>query len=171
MKKIHGIGTWLCIMAIVLAIIGFVLYLTSVSAGNNLAIASGSESFYDMARPEDSVMQVAVTPCSIIAIICLVAGLILSLIKVEGAAAKVCGVCAGILRIAAPALLMIAGLYFLYGSFTGIGWTFFSNAELAIYPEATAVGTQVIAGIVLMVLAAIVAAIAAYAEIQKKNAD
>ena len=169
--KKQGIGTWICLAALVFALIGVILYGSAVRAGAKLQIASGSEFFYDMARPEDSAMPPVVVPCAVIAILFLAAALILGQFQMEGAAGKVRDLCVGILRIAAPALLVIALFYFLYGSFTGIGWTFFSNAELAIYPEAVAVGKQVIAGLVFFALAMIGAAVAAYFEIPKKIAE
>ncbi len=170
-QKKTGIGTWITLIAVVLAVIALILYAVALGAGNKLTIASGSDPFYDMARPEDAAMRSVVLPCGIAAILLLVIAVAAAMISPKGTAGKACDIIAGLLRIAAPALLLITALYFLYGSFTGIGWTFFSNAELAIYPEATAVGTNVIAGIVLLVIAAIVAAVAAYTEIQKKNAD
>ena len=169
--KKQGIGTWICLLALVFALIGLILYGTAVRAGDQLQIASGSEFFYDMARPEDSAMPPVVVPCAVIAILFLAAALVLGQFRLEGTAGKVRDICVGLLRIAAPALLVIALFYFLYGSFTGIGWTFFSNAELAIYPEATAVGKQVVTGLVFFALAMIGAAMAAYFEIPKKTAE
>ena len=169
--KKQGAGAWICLAALVFALIALILYGTAVSAGDKLQIASGSELFYDMTRPEDSAMGPVVVPCAVLAILFLAAGLILGQIRMEGTAGKVRDVCSGILRIAAPALLAIALFYFLYGSFTGIGWTFFSNAELAINPQATAVGTQVVTCLVFFALAMIGAAVAAYFEIPKKAAQ
>lgn len=168
--KKQGIGTWICLAALVFALIGLILYGTAVRAGDKLQIASGSEYFYDMTRPEDTAMPPVVLPCSILAIVFLAAALILGQFRMDGNAGKVRDVAVGILRIAAPALLVIALFYFLYGSFTGIGWTFFSNAELAINPEAIAVGKQVVAGLIFFALAMIGAAVAAYFEIPKKTA-
>jgi len=166
MKK-QGIGTWICVAALVFAIVAFVLYGMAVSAGTGLTIASGSDLFYDMTRPEDTAMAPAVVSCSIIAIICLVGAIVLSQLQFDGVVGKVVNVVVTVLRIAAPALLVIALLYFAYGSFTGLGWTFFSNEELEIYPAAKAVGTQVITGAVFYALAFITATVAAFFRIPK----
>ena len=170
MKK-QGIGTWITLAALILTIVGFVLYGAAVKAGDKLAIASGSEFFYDMTRPEDVAMGPAVVTGSILAIVFLAAGLVLSQLTLDGIAGKVVKTVAGILRIAAPAMLVIAVFYFLYGSFSGLGWTFFSNEELTIYPEATAVGTQVITAVVIYIVAMIASAVAAYFDIPKKDAE
>lgn len=167
--KKQGVGTWLCLAALVLALIGFILYGAAVGKGTQLIIASGSDPFYDMARPEDAEMVAKVVPFGIFSIVFLAAAIVLSQFKLDGVVGKVCQAVIGLIRIAAPAFILITMLYFVYGSFTGLGWTFFSNAELAIYPEAVAVGRQVIVGVVFFALAFIVATVSAYFEIPKKE--
>ena len=168
-KKL-GLGTWISCAVVLLALVGMIIYAVALSSGTGLVIASGSDLFYDMARESDAAMPAAVTTCGIIAIVALVVAIVLGQIKAEGAVGSVIDVVASILRMAAPALLIITFLFFIYGSLTGIGWTYFSNEELEIYAEAKAVGASVITGLVFFFIAAIAAIVAAFQPLAKKDA-
>ncbi|MBR1812588.1 MAG: hypothetical protein IJ773_02070 [Lachnospiraceae bacterium] len=163
MKK-KGIGNWLCLVACALAVAGLVLYTMAVNAGTGLQVASGSDLFYDMARPEDAEMAAKVLPFGIAAIALFAASFIFS----QFTSGKFGELLAGLCRIAAPAVVLITILYFAYGSFTGMGWTFFSNKELEIYPQATAVGQQVITAVVVYVLSMLVGIISAFCKLPKQ---
>ncbi len=167
--KKQGIGTWISLGTILLSIIALIIYGAAIGAGDGLTIASGSEVFYDANRTADAAMMSTVVVCGVLALIFLAAAIVLGELRFEGIAGKVCAIASNALRIVAPALIIVAVLNFLYGSFTGLGWTFFSNAELTIYAEAIAVGKQVIAGLVFFVLAAVAAVVAAFFAIVKKQ--
>lgn len=167
----QGLGSWITLAALLFALIAFILYNVAIGGGMDLIVASGSEPFYQAIRPEDSAMLSTVVPCGVFALISLALAVVLGQFRLNGTVGKVCEIVVGALRIAAPVLLMAALLYFAYGSFTGLGWTFFSNAELEIYAEATAVGTQVITGIVFFAISAVAGIVAAFFAITKKNAD
>ena len=167
--KKQGIGTWISLGAILLSIIALIIYGAATGAGNGLEIASGSENFYDFNRGPDLQMKSLVVVCAVLALVFLAVAIVLGELKLEGIAGKVCGVASNALRIVAPALIIVALLNFLYGSFTGLGWTFFSNEELAIFAEATKVGQQVIAGLVIFVIAAIATIVAAFFVMVKKD--
>lgn len=169
--KKQGVGTWVSLVAILISVIGLIIYGAALAAGTNLTIASGSEVFYEATRPADSVMITNVAVCGSLALVFLVAALVLGQFKFEGTLGTVCDCLVGAFRIVAPALLIVAFLNFVYGSFTGLGWTFFSNEELAIYAEAIAVGKEVITGLVFLVIAALVAIVAPFFAITKKKAD
>ncbi|HIR39134.1 MAG TPA: hypothetical protein IAB90_02015 [Candidatus Coproplasma stercoripullorum] len=168
--KKQGAGTWISLGALVLALIALIIYGAALSAGTDLTIASGSEMFYDMARTSDIAMTQLVPVCGSLALVFLALAIVLGELNLSGTVGKVCGWIGGALRIVAPALIIVAVLNFLYGSFTGLGWTFFSNEELVIYPEATAVGQQVITGLVFFVIAAVAAIVAAFFGMRKKEA-
>lgn len=169
--KRQGFGTWFSILAIIVSVVGLIIYGAAVSAGTGLTIASGSEPFYDFSRPEDTAMTGAVVTCGILALVFLLLAVVIGQLKFGSIIGTALDLVVGALRIVAPMLLMIAALYFLYGSFSGLGWTFFSNAELAIAPEAVAVGKQVITGLVIFVVSSVAAIVASFFSIRKKNVD
>ena len=167
--KKQGLGTWISLGARVIAIIALIIYGAALGAGTGLTIASGSEVFYDTTRDADIAMMSSVVSCSIVALILIAVAIVLGQLKLAGIADKICGWVAGALRIIAPSLLIVAAINFLYGSFTGLGWTFFSNEELVIFPEAIAVGNQVITGLVFFVIAAVAAVVASFFNMTKKE--
>lgn len=168
--KKQGIGTWITLATIVLSIIGLILYGVALNSGMGLTIANGSQPFYDAGRDEDSVMIATVTALGIIALVAFIASIALKEVSFYGTAAKVTSIVSDALRIIAPALLFIVMLTFVYGSFTGLGWTFFSNEELEIFPKAISTGKTVITGAVFFLLAAISGTVASFFEITKKQA-
>lgn len=167
--KKQGIGTWISLGAILLSIIALIIYGAAIGTGDGLTIASGSENFYDFNRAPDSQMKSLVVVCAVLSLVFLVVAIVLGELKLQGITGKVCEVAGNALRIVAPALLIVAFLNFLYGSFTGLGWTFFSNEELVIFADAISVGQQVIAGLVIFVIAAIAAIVAAFFGMVKKE--
>ena len=167
--KKQGIGAWISLAAIVLSIIGFILYNVALSSGMGLEIASGSQLFYEAGRAEDAAMMTMVVTCGVIALVLFVASIVLDQFRGESVVGKVCSIAADACRIVAPALLIVTTLYFVYGSFTGLGWTFFSNEELVIFETAIATGKTVITGIVFFLLAAIAGIVGAYFEVSKKD--
>ena len=126
--------------------------------------------FVDAGRDEDSVMIATVTALGIIALVAFIVSIALKEVSFNGTAAKVTNIVSDVLRIIAPALLFIVMLTFVYGSFTGLGWTFFSNEELEIYPKAISTGKTVITGAVFFLLAAISGTVASFFEITRKQA-
>ncbi len=169
--KKQGVGAWITLGVILTSLVGLIIYGVAIKGGMDLTIASGSQPFYQADRPEDSTMMTMVVTCGVIALVFSVAALVLGQFKFDGIVGKIVGGIVGAMRIVASALLIATFLYFLYGSFTGLGWTFFSNEELEIAPEATAVGKQVITGIVFIVISAIAAIVASFFTITKKTAD
>lgn len=167
--KKQGAGTWISIVTVIVAVIALIIYGAALGAGMDLEIASGSQPFYQANRIEDSQMMTLVVTCGVLALAFLVVAVVVGQFKSEGIVGKVCGIVSGALRIVAPALLIIALLNFVYGSFTGLGWTFFSNEELTIYPEAIAVGKQVITGLVFFAVAAVASIVAAFFGVVKKE--
>ncbi len=165
-EKIGSNTTWLSILTLLLAAAALVLAALAINAGNKLEVASGSEYFYDLGRAEETAMLpmlIGFGAGSVVAIL-------LSMIA-DRSASKFLSIIAGILKIAIPAALMAALLYFTFGSLTGLGWTFFSNAELEIYAAATAVGQQVIISLALFFVAVIVSLITAFIPTSKKIKD
>ncbi len=167
--KKQGIGAWISLAAVILSIVGFILYGMAIASGMGLEIASGSQLFYEAGRAEDEAMMTMVVTCGVIALVLFVVSIVLDQFRGESVVGKVCSIAADACRIVAPALLIVTTLYFVYGSFTGLGWTFFSNEELVIFETAIATGKTVITGIVFFLLAAIAGIVGAYFEAYKKD--
>lgn len=166
--KKQGIGTWITLGTVLVSLIALIIYGAALSAGMELTIASGSEVFYMSARTEDAAMMTAVVVCGILSLVFLVAAVVLAQFEFEGVVGKVCDVVVGVLRVVSPALIMAALLYFVYGSLTGLGWTFFSNEELEIYPEAISTGKTVITGLVFFGIASVAGIVASFFGMSKK---
>jgi|GEM_PF-4925524 len=169
--KSRGVAFWLTLSTVVLGIVGLILYGVALRSGMGLSIANGSQPFYQADRDEDRVMIATVLPCALVALLALVGSVVLEAFSGKGGTAgKVMNIVADALRVAAPILLLVVTINFVYGSFTGLGWTFFSNAELAIYPKAIATGKAVITGIVFFLVAAIVSVVSSFFSLHKPEA-
>lgn len=166
--KKQGVAVWLSLVVIICAVVGVILYASALGSGMDLSIANGSQPFYQKGRNEDAVMMATVVPCVIIALVALVASIVLDQFSSkEGMVGKVMGIAADVLRMGTPVCLFIAALYFVYGSFTGIGWTFFSNAELEIFPQAIATGKKVIVGIIFLVVGGLISVVSSFFAMKK----
>lgn len=169
--KKQGVGIWISIGTVLVSIIALIIYGAALGGGTDLLIADGSELFYETARETDSAMMTTVVTCGVLALVFLAIAIVLAQFEFDGIVGTVCNVITGALRIAAPALILCAFLYFVYGSFTGLGWTFFSNAELEIYPQAITVGKQVITGAIFFAIAGVAGVVAAFFGMRKKQAQ
>lgn len=165
MKKKQGFGMWLSLIAIIAAVVAFVMYKQVLVDGEMLIIASGSEFFYDPNAAYYATMVEAVAPLTVVGVALLALSILLGQI-LNG----YFGILTSLLRVVAPAVLMVAFLQFLYGSFTGLGWTYFSNEELEIYEKALEVGQNVIITLGCFAGAAVLSMIAAFFKISKKVA-
>lgn len=165
MKRKQGFGMWLSLIAIIASVVAFVMYKQALVDGNMLIIASGSEFFYDPNAAYYATMVETVAPYTVVGVALLALAILLGQIQ-NG----YFGILTSCIRVVAPAVLMVAFLQFLYGSFTGLGWTYFSNAELEIYEEALAVGQNVIIALGCFAGAAFISMFAAFFKISKKVA-
>ena len=110
MKKL-SVGAWITCAAAVLALLGFFAYTANI----------GGEGYYQGAAVNNYGLAVWG------AVICLAASIALSLIKEN----KATEILSGILRIAAPALLAWALISLIGARVDGLGYIFFSNADVA----------------------------------------
>lgn len=170
--KKQGVAFWISLACVVLTIVGFILYGVALGSGMGLSIANGSQPFYEASRDEDSLMIATVLPCGIVALVALIGSVVLEQFSSkEGVAGKVMGIIADVLRAAAPVLLFVSTIMFVYGSFTGLGWTFFSNSELQIYPKAISTGKTVIVGVVFFAVAAVLSVVASFFSLRKPEKE
>ncbi|MDD6240163.1 MAG: hypothetical protein PUA93_01060 [Eubacteriales bacterium] len=168
--KKQSVAFWLTLSTVVLAIVGLILYGVALGSGMGLSIANGSQPFYQADRDEDAVMIATVLPCGILAVVALIASVVLEQFSSKGGiAGKVMDIVGDVLRVAGPVLLFVVAINFVYGSFTGLGWTFFSNSELEIYPKAISTGKTVITGIVFFLIAAICSVVSTFFSLKKPD--
>lgn len=167
--KKQGLGTWISLGTLLVALIALIIYGAAISNGMDLMIASGSEKFYEAVREPEKIMMTSVVTCGVLSLVFLCASIVLGQLKFEGVVGKIIDCVTGAMRVVVPALLIAALLYFLYGSLTGLAWTFFSNEELEIYEAATKVGHQVITGMVFFGISAVAGIVASFFNLIKKE--
>ena len=110
MKKL-SVGAWICCAAALLAILGFIAYTSNVSG----------EGYYQGAYVNNFSLAVWGAAVCLLLSVCLNAA----------AKGKVVDIVTGILLIAAPALLAFALMNLVAGRVDGLGYIFFSNADVA----------------------------------------
>ena len=110
MKK-FSVGTWITCLAVVLAVAAFFAYSANV----------GGEGYYKDASVKNLPLMIWG------AVLCLAAATALCMLG-KG---KVIEIVSGILRIAAPCLLAWALMNLIAGRVDGLGYIFFSNADVA----------------------------------------
>ena len=169
--KKQGVGIWITLGTVLLSVIALIIYGVALGGGMDLTIAGGSQPFYEATREADSAMMTTVVTCGVLSLVFLAIAIVLSQFEFDGILGTVCNVAVGVLRIVAPALILCAFLYFVYGSFTGLGWTFFSNEELEIYPQAITVGKQAITGAIFFAIAGVAGIVAAFFGMRNKKAQ
>ncbi|MCH5350499.1 MAG: hypothetical protein J1F39_00830 [Clostridiales bacterium] len=164
--KKQGIGTWISLGAILLSIVALIIFGSVLSVGDNLDLVGMSEYLHK----EDSVFT-TVTVCGVLALVLFVAAIVLGQFKFDGILGTVVDVVVGALRVAAPALLVVAFFNFLLGTFNGLGWTFFSDEGIGISETAIKAGNMTIASVVLFVVAMLAGIVASFFAITKKVED
>lgn len=152
MKKL-SIGAWITCIAAVLAVIAFFVY-----SGN-----IGGEGYYKDAAVNNFPLFVWG------AVACLALAVILYLVK----GGKITEIITGVLRIGAPALLAYAVMNLIAGRVDGLGYIYFSNADVAkeVQTAANLASAQsAIWSMALLGAAMLVAVIAAFFSLRKKEA-
>ena len=152
MKKLT-VGAWITCIAVLLAIAAFISYSSNI----------GGEGYYKDASVNN--LPLAVWG----AILCLAAAVALNLFK-DG---KITEIASGVLRIGAPVLMAFALMNLIAGRVDGLGYIFFSNADVAKEVQ-TAVNmgsaNTAIWSMALLGAALLAAVIGAFFSLRKKNA-
>ena len=161
--KKQALGAYLTLGALVLAIVGLILYGATIAAGNGVQVANGGE-IYLQAKDFGGV-----TVLGIFSVVFLLAGCLIGQLKLQGIVGKVVDVVGYAFRVLAPVFLILTFVGFLNGTLTGLGWTFFSNEELEIYAAAKRAGTLNIVALVFFVLAFVVAIVSSFFKITKEE--
>ena len=152
MKKL-SVGAWITCIAVVLAIVAFFVY-----SGN-----IGGEGYYKDAAVNNLPLMVwgAVAALAVAVALCVAKG------------GKVTEILSGVLRIGAPALLAWALMNLIAGRVDGLGYIYFSNADVAkeVQTAANMASAQsAIWSMGLLGAAVLIAVVAAFFSLRKKNA-
>lgn len=166
--KKQSIGAYITLCALILSIVSIILYNSTLAAGNGVQTANGGQMYLDASKFGE------VTTYGVLAIVFLALGLVVSELKLflnKGIVGMVVEMVGTIFRILAPVFCLLFVVWFLSGSFTGLGWTFFSNEELEINPEAIAAGKLNIVALIFGLVTSLVAIVAAFFRILRKEAS
>ena len=151
-KKLTA-GSVIAIVAAVLSVISYIVY----------AVNLGSAGYFQGA----AVVQM---PLTWAAVAVLVAAAALSLVKAEGAASKVLSLVGGLLQIAAPVLLAYCLISLVAGRVEGLGFIYFSNADVAKEVQTAAnmsSATMAIASMVCYGVSMLAAMVSAFVDTRK----
>ncbi len=152
MKKL-SVGAWITCIAVVLAIVAFFVYSGNISG----------EGYYKDAAVNNLPLMVwgAVAALAVAVALCVAKG------------GKVTEILSGVLRIGAPALLAWALMNLIAGRVDGLGYIYFSNADVAkeVQTAANMASAQsAIWSMGLLGAAVLIAVVAAFFSLRKKNA-
>ena len=152
MKKL-SVGMWIACAAALLAIAAFIIYSVNI----------GAEGYYNGAAVANFALMVWG------AVLCLAAAIALHL----AGKGKIIEIVSGLLRIAAPALLAWALMSLIAGRVDGLGYIYFSNADVAKEVQTAAnmsSAAGAIASMVILGLSTLTAIVSAFISMRKKNA-
>ena len=151
-KKLTA-GSVIAIVAAVLTVVSYIVY----------AVNLGSAGYFQGAA-------VAQMPLTWAAVAALVAAAALSLVKAEGAVGKVLSLVGGLLQIAAPVLLAYCLISLVGGRVEGLGFIYFSNADVAKEVQTAAnmsSATMAIASMVCYGVSMLTAMVSAFVDTRK----
>lgn len=157
MIKKQSVGIWFNIIVAVLTIVSVIVYGVNISGDGYFQNASVGN---------------LVAYC-VIAVIMLVAVIVLAQPKFTGTAALVTEIISGLLRIAIPVLLMLCLVNLISARAEGLGFIYFSNADVlqeVQTPANMSSATGTIANMICLGVAAVFAMIAAFFTLRKKDA-
>lgn len=157
MLKKFSAGAWAACITAVLALVSLIIYGVNVS----------SEGYFQKASVPNLVLY------AVLAIAMLVCSIVLSQIKLNGAAATVVEVATGLMQIAVPVLLALCLINLIAARAEGLGFIYFSNADVALEvqtPANLSSATGSIASMVCFGISMVAGMVAAFFSIRKKNA-
>ena len=150
------VGAWMTLGAIVLTLVGAILYGVNTSSGYYTDVVSAS-----------------LVACTVIAMIAMVAVLVLSQFGFDGLVGKVVGIAVDLLKIVVPMLRFLALFGFVSTRIEGLAYIYGSNEEILATiqtPENLGSTYVAITGFVFYGIAAVVAVAAAFFRAKKENA-
>ena len=156
MKKI-SVGGWIAILAAVLTLVSLIVYSANIA----------SEGYFKNAAVSNLVLW------TVLALVMLLGAVVLKQLELKGGAQKAVDLIAGAFQIGAPVLLALALINLVAARVEGLGFIYFSNADVILEvqtPANLASATGTIVSIVFYALALVVSVIAAFCSLRKKEA-
>ena len=157
LKKI-SVGGWITCVAALLTLISLIVYSSNIT----------SEGYFQGASVTN------LTLFAVLSIVLYLCALVLKLIvKSDGAVGKIVDLIAGVMQIAAPVLVAAATISLIGSRVEGLGFIYFSNADVALEvqtPANLASASGSITSMVLFGVSMLVGIIAAFFGLTKKNA-
>lgn len=153
MKKKFTAGAWIATVAAVLAIVSFIIYSVNI----------GGDGYFQNA-------SVAAMPLTWAAVACLAAAVVLGMVESKGAAGKLISLVSGVLQIAAPAVLAYCLIMLIGGRIEGLGFIYFSNADVIKEVQTAAnlsSATGAIASMVAYGVSMLAAIVSAFVDVKK----
>lgn len=157
MIKKQSLGIWFNIIVAVLTLASMIVYGVNVSG----------EGYF-----QGAAVSYLITYC-VIAVIMVAVVIVLAQLNITGTAATVTEIISGLLRIAVPVLLMLCLVNLVSARAEGLGFIYFSNADVlqeVQTPANMSSATGTIANMVCLGAAAVFAMIAAFFTLRKKEA-
>ena len=153
--KKQSAGVWVNLIVAILALASLIVYGVNISSAGYFQNAAVS----------------SMTTYGIPAIILLVLVIILAQLKLSGAAATVVEIISGAMRIVIPVLLTLCLINLISARAEGLGYIYFSNADVALEvqtPENLSSATGTIANMICLAVDAVAAMVAAFFRLNKK---
>lgn len=155
--KKQSAGIWVNLLAIVLAVISLIVYSVNIAGVGYFHNASVSN----------------LLSYGVVAVALLVVVIVLAQMKLQGGASTVVEVVSGFMRIVVPVLLALCLINLIAARAEGLGFIYFSNADVTLEvqtPENLSSATGTIANMICLAAATVVAMVAAFFRLNKKNA-
>ena len=156
LKKI-SVGGWIACAAALLTLVALIVYSSNI----------GSEGYFKGASVSGLVLW------GVLALVMLVAAIVLKQLDLSDGAAKGVDLIAGAMQIGAPVLLALALINLIAARVEGLGFIYFSNADVILEvqtPANLASASGAIASMVCFGVAMLAALIAAFCSLRKKDA-
>lgn len=156
MLKKLSVGAWITLVACVMSLASLIVYSSNIA----------SEGYFKGASVTNLVLF------SILAMVAFILAIVLKMINADGTAAKCLDIVSGLCQIAAPVLLAANLINLIAARVEGLGFIYFSNADVALEvqtPENLASASGSITAMVLFGVAMLIAIIAAFCSLRKKN--
>ena len=156
-NKKFSVGAIIACCAAILSLVALIVY----------AINIGAAGYFQGASVPNLVLF------SILAIVLLAAAIVIGQLKLEGVVGKVLKLVAGCCQIVAPILLALCLITLISARVEGLGFIYFSNADVALEvqtPENLSSATGSIAAMVCYGVAMLAAIISAFINVWKKEA-